>query len=90
MINRLTSTSFAAKDSIKEHWKTVVTVDQCRSIAKCGKRQSTLHQPIEVFVRFSMVLLRLNKQRKDCLTFILCKKKRIVEEDGTHTKPLHL
>ena len=33
MINRLTSTSLAAKDSIKEHWKTVV-MDQCQSIEK--------------------------------------------------------
>ena len=33
MINRLTSTSLAAKDSIKEHWKTV-EMDQCQSIEK--------------------------------------------------------
>ena len=33
MINRLTSTSLAAKDSIKEHWKTVA-MDQCQSIEK--------------------------------------------------------
>ena len=33
MINRLTSTSLAAKDSIKEHWKTVA-MDQWQSIAK--------------------------------------------------------
>ena len=54
---------------------------------KCYKRQSTLLQPIEDFERFSIVLLRINKQGKDCLTFI---QKRIVEEDGIHTKPLHL
>ena len=35
MINRLTSTSLAAKDSTKEHWKSVAMVDQCQSIAKC-------------------------------------------------------
>ena len=35
MINRLISTSLAAKDSIKEHWKSVVMVDQCQSTAKC-------------------------------------------------------
>ena len=29
MINRLTSTSLAAKDSIKEHWKSVAIVDEC-------------------------------------------------------------
>ena len=34
MINRLTSTSLAAKDSIKEHWKSVAMVDQCQKIAK--------------------------------------------------------
>ena len=34
MINRLTSTSLAAKDSIKEHSKSVAMVDQCQSIAK--------------------------------------------------------
>ena len=33
MINRLTGTSLAAKDSIKEHWKTVA-MDQCQSIEK--------------------------------------------------------
>ena len=35
MINRLIGTSLAAKDSIKEHWKGVVMVDQCQSTAKC-------------------------------------------------------
>ena len=35
MINRLTSASLAAKDSKKEHWKSMVMVDQCQSIAKC-------------------------------------------------------
>ena len=34
MIHRLTSTSLAAKDSTKEHWKSVAMVDQCQSIAK--------------------------------------------------------
>ena len=34
-----------------------------------------------------MVLLRVNRKRKDYLTL---NPKRIVEEDGTHTKPLHL
>ena len=34
MINRLTSTSLAAKDSIKEHWKSVAMVVQWQSIAK--------------------------------------------------------
>ena len=33
MINRLTSTSLAAKDSLKEHCKSVAIVDQCQSIA---------------------------------------------------------
>ena len=35
MISALTSTSSAAKDSIKEHWKSVVMVDHCQSTAKC-------------------------------------------------------
>ena len=35
MINRLTSICLAAKDSSKEHWKSVAMVDQCQSIAKC-------------------------------------------------------
>ena len=34
MLNRLTSTSLAAKDSKKEHWKTLA-MDYCQSIAKC-------------------------------------------------------
>ena len=34
MIKRLTSTSLAAKDSIKEHWKSVAMVVQWQSIAK--------------------------------------------------------
>ena len=34
MINRLTNTRLAAKDSIKEHWKSVAMVDQCQNIAK--------------------------------------------------------
>ena len=40
------------------------------NFAKLWKRQSTLLQPIEDFERFSIVLLRMNKQRNDCLTFI--------------------
>ena len=35
MISVLTSTSLAAKASIKEHWKSVAMVDQCQNIAKC-------------------------------------------------------
>ena len=70
MINRLTSTSLAAKDSIKKHWKSMATVDQCQSIAKTWKRQSTLFQPIEDFQRFSIRLLRMKSKRKDCPTFI--------------------
>ena len=37
MISIPTSTSLAAKDSIKEHWKTVAMVDQCQNIAKCWR-----------------------------------------------------
>ena len=63
-IERVTSTNSVARDSQKEFWKTV-EMDPCESIAKFWKRQSTLFQPIEDFERFSIVLLRMNKQRKD-------------------------
>ena len=36
-ISKLTSTSLAAKYPIKKHWKIVVMVDQCQSIAKCWR-----------------------------------------------------
>ena len=85
-IERVTSTNSVARDSIKEIWKTV-EMDLCQSIAKFWRRQSTLLQQIGDFERFSIVLLRMNKQRKNCLTFC---PKRIVEEDEIHTKPLHL
>ena len=68
-IERVTCTNIAAGDSIKELWKTV-EMDPCQSIAKCYRKQSTLLQPIEDFERFSIVLLRMNKQRKGYLTFI--------------------
>ena len=37
MMSILISTSLAAKDSTKEHWKTVAMVEQCESIAKCWR-----------------------------------------------------
>ena len=37
MISILISTSLAAKDSIKEHSKTVAMVDQCQNNAKCWR-----------------------------------------------------
>ena len=37
-ISRLTDTSVAAKDSIKEHWKTVA-MEQCQGIARCWHTQ---------------------------------------------------
>ena len=37
---------------------------------KVLEKQSTLLQPIEDFEQFSIMLLRINKQTKDCLTFI--------------------
>ena len=85
MINRLTSTNLAAKDSKKR------TFGDCGDgpMSKCWKvleEAATLLQPIDDFDRFSIVLLRMNNQREDCLTFF---PKRIVE-DGIHTKPLHL
>ena len=68
-IERVTSANSVARDSIKELWRTV-EMDSCHSIAMFWKRQSTILQPIEDFERFSVVLLRMNKRRKDCLTFI--------------------
>ena len=70
MISKLTSTSLAAKHSIKEHWKIVAMVDQCQSIAKCWRNLLMSLQPIEDFGRFSIVLIRMNRQRKDYHTFI--------------------
>ena len=35
MMSKLTNISLAAKDSIKNHLKIVVMVDQCQNIAKC-------------------------------------------------------
>ena len=37
MISKLKITSLAAKDSIKEHWKIVVNVDQGQNIVKCWR-----------------------------------------------------
>ena len=68
-IEGATSTNSVARDSIKVLWKTV-EMDPSQSIAKCYKRQSTLLQPIEDLERFSIVLLHMSKQRKDCFTFI--------------------
>ena len=70
MISILISTNLAAKDSTKEHWKTVAIVDQCQIIAKCWRNLLMQLQPTEDFGRFSIVLLRMNRQRKDYLTFI--------------------
>ena len=69
MINRVTTTNSVARESTKELWKTV-EMDPSQSIAKCYKRQSTLFQPIGDFERFLIVLLDMNKQRKDCVSFI--------------------
>ena len=85
-IERVTSTDSVARDSIEKLWRTV-EMDPCQKIAKCWKRQSTLLRPIEAFERFSVVLLRMNKQRKGLSYFY---QKRIAEESGKHTKPLHL
>ena len=68
MISILLSTILAAKDSTKEHWKTVAMVDQCQTIEKCWRNLLVSPQPD--FGRFSIVLLRMNRQRKDYLTFI--------------------
>ena len=63
-IDRVTSTNSVARDSINELLKTV-EMDPCQRIAKFWRRQSTLLQQIGDFERFSIVLLRMNKQRKD-------------------------
>ena len=52
------------------------TLDECGDggpmpkYRKVSKKQSMLLQPIEDLKRFSIVLLRVNKQRKICLIFI--------------------
>ena len=88
MINKLTSTSLAAKDSIKEPWKTL-PMDQLQSIAKFWKRQSTFLQPIEDFfnqpIQHSVATYEQTKKRLSNFY-----PKRIVKEHGVHTKPLHL
>ena len=48
-------------------------------IAKFYKRQTTLLQQIKDFEVFSIVLLRMNKQRRDCLTFIQKEYKKKME-----------
>ena len=76
MMNRLTNTILAAKVSKKEHWKSVAMMDQWHNMANCWKRQSTLLQLTEDFERISIVLRRMNKQRKDCFTFIKKSRRR--------------
>ena len=68
-VKRVTSTNSVARDSTRELQKTV-EMDPRQSIAKCYKKQSTLIQPIEDFEHICIVLLRMDKQRKDCFTFI--------------------
>ena len=78
---RLTSTSLAANDSKKEHWKTVAIVDQCQSFAKFWRNLLIQLQPKKYFKLFSIVLLRMNKQRKDVL---LLSKKNSRRRWNTH------
>ena len=84
-IERITSTNPKARDSKKELWKTV-EMDPCQSIAKFWKKQSTLLQPIEDFERFSIVLLRMNKERID----LLLSKKNGRRRCNTHKTPTFL
>ena len=74
-IERVTSTTSVAKNSTKELRKTV-EMDRCQSIAKFWKKRSTLLQPLEDFKRVSIVLLRMNKHKKDCPTFIQKNRRR--------------
>ena len=84
-IERVTSKNSVARDSMKELWKTV-EMDPCQSIAKFWKRQSTLLQPIEDFEQWNIVLQSTSRQKR----VVLFLPKRVVEEDGIHTKQLDL
>ena len=69
------------------------TLEECGDGGPMSKFRKVLEEAvdatskIEDLERFSILFLRMNKQRKDCLVFI---KNKIVEEDGIHTKPLYL
>ena len=87
MISILKSTSLAAKDSTKEHWKTVAMVDQCQSIAKCWRNFVNVTSTNRGF-RTIQHSVATYEQTKKGLSFFY--PKRIVEEYGIHTKPLYL
>ena len=86
MINRLTSTSLAAKDSTKEHWKTLA-MDQCQSIEKLLEESVNVTSTNREFRTVQHSVVTYEQTKKGLLYF---SPKRIVEEDGVHTKPLLL
>ena len=85
MINRLTSTSLAAKDSIKELWKTVA-MDQCQHTAVLEEEVNTT--PTNRGFRTIQHNNATYEQTKKVLSYY--HPKRMVEEDVIYTKALHL
>ena len=87
MKNRLTSTSLPAKDSIKEHWKSMAIG------GPMAKYRKVLEEAVDVTstnrgfrtIQHSVTTYEQTKKR---LSYFY--PKRIVEEDGIHPKPLHL
>ena len=85
MINRLTSTKSAAKNSIKEHWKTVA-MDQCQSIAKFWRNLFYVTPTNRGFRTFQHSAATYEQTEKGLSYFY----PKTIIEDGIHTKPLHL
>ena len=86
MINRLTSTSLAAKYSLKEHWK-IVAMDKCQSIEKCWRNLLIVTSTNRGFRTIQHSVATYEQTKKGLSYFY---PKRIVEGDGIHRKPLHL
>ena len=87
MIKRPTSTSLAVKESKKR------TMEDCGDGGPMSKYRKVLQEAINVtstnrgFRKFQHSVATY-EQTKKALSYFY--PKRIVEEDGTHTKPLHL
>ena len=85
MMNRLTSKSLAAKDSIREHWKSVAMVgpmpkkvlEEAVNVTSTNRGFRTIQHSVATY-----------EQTKKGLSYFY--PKRIVEEDGIHTKLLPL
>ena len=89
MISILTSTSLAAKDSIINKR----TLEDCGDGGPMSKCRKVLEESVNVTstnrgFRAIQHSIATYEQTKKRLTYFY--PKRIVEEDGIHTKPLHL